>query len=86
LATLREWQNKSWPKTRVRFLSFFVHICPFKQTTKTPRIESLDTENIEFSLVRQEGLEPTTLYIGFKDIFYVFKIIPFKQSVEIVST
>jgi hypothetical protein len=26
------------------------------------------------------------LYIGFKDIFYVFKIIPFKQSVEIVPT
>ncbi len=70
----------------VRFLSFFVHICPSIQRTKASKIGSLHIQNIELRFVRQEGFEPTTLYIGFKDIFYVFKFIPFKQSVEIVPT
>jgi len=53
---------------------------------KPSKSESLSSIFIKFSLARQEGLEPPTLYIGFKGIFYVFKIIPFKQSVEIVPT
>ena len=53
---------------------------------KPSKNESFSLISIEMSLVRQEGLEPPTLYIGFKGIFYVFKIIPFKQSVEIVPT
>ncbi len=74
-----------WVRFWVRYLSLFVHICPYAQTTKASKIGSLCLENKEFSLVRQEGLEPTALYIGFKDIIYVFKVIPFKQSVEIVT-
>jgi hypothetical protein len=46
------------------------------QTTKASKIGSLRIENIEISFVRQGGFEPATLYIGFKDIFYVFKVIP----------
>ncbi len=83
---LAKTTTESWVRFWVRFLSLFVHICPFTQTTKASEIGSLRIENIEISLVRQEGLEPPTLYIGFKGIFYVFKIIPFKQSVEIVPT
>ena len=77
---------KNWVRFWVRFLSLFVHICPYVQTTKASKIGSLCVENTKLSLVRQGGFEPSTLYIGFKDIIYVFKVIPFKQSVEIVST
>ncbi len=44
----------------VRFLSLFVHICPFMQTTKASTIGSLRIENIKLNLVRQEGFEPPT--------------------------
>jgi len=58
---------KNW----VRFLSLFVHIYPFTQTTKASKIGSLCIENIKFSLVRQEGLEPTTFGSGGQRSVYV---------------
>ncbi len=57
-----------------------------EEKKKPSKNESFSPVSIEISLVRQEGFEPPTLYIGFKGIFYVFKIIPLKQSVEIVPT
>jgi len=44
--------------------AIFVPFCPhlsISQTTKASKNGNLDTANIEFSLVRQEGLEPTAL-------------------------
>ena len=65
---------KNWVRFWVRFLSLFVHICPFTQITKASKIGSLCVENIGLSFVRQKGFEPPTLYIGFKDIFMFLKL------------
>jgi len=66
LNSIMKMYSKKWVRFWVRFLSLFVHICPFIQTTKASKLEAFlsEIENIEFSLVRQEGLDPTAFGSG----------------------
>ena len=92
LNSIMKMHSKKWVRFWVRFLSLFVHICPFIQTTKASEIGSLRIENIEISLVRQEGLEPSTFGSGGRGypglrycFFYILFCLRYNEGIIIVT-
>ena len=49
---------KNWVRFWVRFLSLFVHICPFIQTAKASKIEAFDLKILNLALYARRDSNP----------------------------